>query len=449
MEQLLITAITILCLPLAFVLILVVLLASVGKSLGLRRKYVKFLLKVFEFGQQKIKKAQKRELIQNEEEDDESEDDDEGKRVIRRDISVSMDGLKIHSGRPDLLLGDLKKDFCISDAMYFAKCGMEAVIEDDVTKCFSAEELKSWNFLTRTTQGHQFISIRLTILWCAGFLFRYGFLVPLRLIVLSVGLLWLIVSTAFIGYLPRSKFKRKLNEYISLMSHRILARGCSAYVVYHNKENKATHGICVANHTSPIDVILLSCDNCYAMVGQAQGGFLGILQRALSRATSHIWFERSEVKDRTLVAKRLKDHVADKNKLPILIFPEGTCINNTSVMMFKKGSFENSNRIHPVAIKYDLRFGDAFWNSSKMGMVQHLWEILTSWALVADIWYLPAMDKREGEDAIQFASRVKKEIVKQGGFADLDWDGMLKRNKVKTEWISKPQEEYSKLLKFD
>ena len=45
--------------------------------------------------------------------------------MIRRDISVSMDGLKIHSGRPDLLLGDLKKDFCISDAMYFAKCGME------------------------------------------------------------------------------------------------------------------------------------------------------------------------------------------------------------------------------------------------------------------------------------------------------------------------------------
>jgi glycerol-3-phosphate O-acyltransferase 3/4 len=32
--------------------------------------------------------------------------------------------------------------------------------------------------------------------------------------------------------------------------------------------------------------------------------------------------------------------VEDPNKLPILIFPEGTCINNTSVMQFKKGSFE-------------------------------------------------------------------------------------------------------------
>ena len=37
---------------------------------------------------------------------------------------------------------------------------------------------------------------------------------------------------------------------------------------------------------------------------------------------------------------RLREHVQDPDKLPILIFPEGTCINNTSVMQFKKGSFE-------------------------------------------------------------------------------------------------------------
>jgi hypothetical protein len=29
----------------------------------------------------------------------------------------------------------------------------------------------------------------------------------------------------------------------------------------------------------------------------------------------------------------------------------GTCINNTSVMMFKKGSFEVGGTIYPVAIK--------------------------------------------------------------------------------------------------
>lgn len=33
------------------------------------------------------------------------------------------------------------------------------------------------------------------------------------------------------------------------------------------------------------------------------------------------------------------------------MFPEGTCINNTSVMQFKKGSFEVGSVIYPVAIK--------------------------------------------------------------------------------------------------
>lgn len=86
-------------------------------------------------------------------------------------------------------------------------------------------------------------------------------------------------------------------------------------------------------------------------VGQRHGGFLGIFQRALSRASAHIWFERSESKDRFAVARRLREHVEDPDKLPILIFPEGTCINNTSVMQFKKGTFEVGGVIYPVAIK--------------------------------------------------------------------------------------------------
>ena len=52
----------------------------------------------------------------------------------------------------------------------------------------------------------------------------------------------------------------------------------------------------------------------------------------------------------------------DPDKLPILIFPEGTCVNNTSVMQFKKGSMEVGGVIYLAAIKYDARFGDAFWN---------------------------------------------------------------------------------------
>ncbi len=159
----------------------------------------------------------------------------------------------------------------------------------------------------------------------------------------------------------------------------------------------------------------------------------------------------------------MREHVEDRRKLPILIFPEGTCINNTSVMMFKKGSFEVSDRIFPVAIKYDALFGDAFWNSSKQSWLEYLVMMMTSWAIVCDVWYLPPMDRvvstssaccarpllsarntetfQKGEAAISFASRVKKEIAEAGGFLDLDWDGQLKRQplpkKLKDQFLGR------------
>merc|ERR1712156_532188 len=200
---------------------------------------------------------------------------------------------------------------------------------------------------------------------------------------------------------------------------------------------------------TPIDVVVLSCDRSYALVGQMHGGAFGIILRALGRASSHIWFDRSEIRDRLLVAKRLKDHVEDPNKLPILIFPEGTCINNTSVMQFKKGSFEVGGTIYPVAIKYDAKFGDAFWNSSKNSMTTYLLMMMTSWAIVCDVWYLPPMKKEETEDAVDFANRVKRKIAMAGGLVDLVWDGNLKRQAVKSEWRESQQEQFSRRIKVE
>ncbi|EFN88586.1 1-acyl-sn-glycerol-3-phosphate acyltransferase theta [Harpegnathos saltator] len=446
----------------------------------------------------------------------------------------------------------------------YIKSGVEAIIEDEVTSRFEAEELKNWNLLTRTNRYYEFISWKLTIIWMFGFVMRYCFLLPLRVSICFIGVLylvivtfligflpngrvkrwannqgnliafrimsrsisslitvhnpeykpknggvcvvnhtstldvcilstqttfslpsevhdrgqmsvssitevvallvnvtgnvscnfglqvmWLTVCTAVVGYVPEGSFKRWLNYKVSIVCFTFLSSALSSVITYHNPENRPVRGICVANHTSPIDVLVLMCDNCYSLIGQRHGGFLGILQRALARASPHIWFERSEVKDREAVAKRLKQHVSDLANPPILIFPEGTCINNTSVMQFKKGSFEVDSVIYPVAIKYDPRFGDAFWNSSRYSMLQYLYMMMSSWAIVCDVWYLPPMYKNEGESAIDFANRVKSVIARQGGLVDLQWDGQLKRMKPKKEWREKQQEEFSKRLKVE
>ncbi|KRZ92566.1 Glycerol-3-phosphate acyltransferase 3 [Trichinella sp. T8] len=313
----------------------------------------------------------------------------------------------------------------VEDALDFTKAGIEAIIEDDVTSRFSAAELTSWNLLTRSSYGYHL----------------------LNLTILVIALFILIATGCTITFIRDEEKKRKISRSMSLVCYRILLQACSGVVTFHNRHNSAKPGgICVANHTSPIDALVLACDNCYAFVGQRQGGFLGFIQNSLLKLDAHIWFDREEGSDKLLVRNRLREHVQDHSKLPILIFPEGTCINNTSVMMFRKGSFEVGDVIYPVAIKYDARFGDAFWNSSKVSYFEYLMMMMTSWALVCDVWYLPPMVRQDGEDAIAFASRVKKAIAKAGGLVELEWDGQLKRHFVKSEVIDKQRQKYSERI---
>ena len=47
----------------------------------------------------------------------------------------------------------------------------------------------------------------------------------------------------------------------------------------------------------------------------------------------------------------MKKHVHTPGKSPILIFPEGTCVNNEYTVLFHKGAFELDAMVCPVAIK--------------------------------------------------------------------------------------------------
>ncbi|XP_026473181.1 glycerol-3-phosphate acyltransferase 4-like isoform X2 [Ctenocephalides felis] len=391
-------AVSIVLPPFLMFILSILFLASIGKSLGVRRLYISVLLKIFEYGRLNIETARK----QNREEyraqhvdldisectesavgcDQNNKQENgqlaNGNTFISRDFMLvpdtEEDNLSSHDEKEVKDTVEVEEasevfDFNLSNCLDYIKSGIECIIEDQVTSRFETEELKNWNLLTRTNRQYEFISWRLTFIWIIGFFMRYCFLLPIRILI------------------------------------------------------------------------------CFFGIGQRHDGFLGILQRALARASPHIWFERSEVKDRTAVTNRLRQHISDPNNPPILIFPEGTCINNTSVMQFKKGSFEVGGVIYPVAIKYDPKFGDAFWNSSKYSMMHYLYMMMSSWAIVCDVWYLPPMFREEKESSIDFANRVKAVIAKQGGLVDLVWDGQLKRMKPKKEWREKQQAIFSKRLK--
>uniref|UniRef100_A0A672GSQ0 1-acylglycerol-3-phosphate O-acyltransferase 9, like n=1 Tax=Salarias fasciatus TaxID=181472 RepID=A0A672GSQ0_SALFA len=428
MEDFWVTALWALRIWLYLIVIFIMVPAMFGFSLGISEAYMNILMKTLEWATMKMQKAKATEQTLKHTDSSGEEDGSMEKELeeLRRSRPKPPDG----------------GDFTLSDCFYFTRRGIESIIEDEVTQRFSSEELVSWNLLTRTNNDFQYISLRLTLVYGLGIFVRYCILAPLRITLACIGLSWLVVGTSAVGLLPNWRYATCLE---------MLTMGLSPAVHHcaHEQNIPKKGGICVANHTSPIDIVILCNDTCYAMVGQVHGGLMGIVQRAMVRSCPHVWFERAEMKDRHLVTQRLKDHVNDKTKLPILIFPEGTCINNTSVMMFKKGSFEIGATIYPVAIKYDPKFGDAFWNSSKYSMVNYLLMMMTSWALVCNVWYLPAMHQREGEDAVQFANRVKSAIARQGGLVDLQWDGALKRAKVKESFKEQQQKKYSSMVVGD
>lgn len=89
-----------------------------------------------------------------------------------------------------------------------------------------------------------------------------------------------------------------------------------------------------------IDFIILLQSHPYAVVGQKHPGWVGYLQDMVLSSLNCIWFDRGESNDRRIVAERLNSHAHDQSKAdcPVLVFPEGTCVNNEFVVQFKKGA---------------------------------------------------------------------------------------------------------------
>ncbi len=75
------------------------------------------------------------------------------------------------------------------------------------------------------------------------------------------------VVTSFLAGLLPAPIRIKAYSFASITSMRIITRAFSCVITYHNRQYMAkSDGICVANHTTPIDVFFMNCDRAYALV---------------------------------------------------------------------------------------------------------------------------------------------------------------------------------------
>eukprot|EP00250_Pteridium_aquilinum_P011554 c20148_g1_i2 orf=205-1350(-) len=313
-----------------------------------------------------------------------------------------------------------------------------AIVDDTFTRCFKSNPPEPWNW-----------NLYLFPLWCCGVLVRYLLLFPLRVLLLAVG--WVLFLALF---LPVHSILRGHDHLRQTLERGLVEFICSVFVAswtgvvkYHGpRPSRRPKQVFVANHTSMIDFIILEQMTAFAVIMQKHPGWVGLLQTTILESLGCIWFNRTEAKDREIVSTKIKQHIEDPEKNPLLIFPEGTCVNNEYSVMFKKGAFELGCAVCPIAIKYNKIFVDAFWNSKKQSFTMHLVRLMTSWAVVCEVWYLEPQTLQPPETPIEFAERVRDMIARRAGIKKVAWDGYLKYHRPSPKLTEKKQQSFAESI---
>jgi len=315
---------------------------------------------------------------------------------------------------------------------------MRVLLEDEFTRCFQSADYGPWNW-----------NLYLFPSWLLGVVVRHFILFPIRLVIVLVGHLLMLIFFFVICPLVKDDKRRLSMQKWALKAYcDMWLASWGAVVRYHGiKPRRHANQVIVSNHTTVFDVVLINAQTSTAIIGQKQPGLMGFLQTYFLTSTGGVWFDRKDTHDRSFVSRKLKEHIQCEDNAALLVFPEGTCVNNDYCIQFKKGAFELGAIIYPVAIKYNKIFCDAFWNSRKQSFIRHMFNLMTSWALVADVWYLDPQVIQPGETSVEFAARVKAMIAKKAGLINVNWDGYLKYFKPNDKLLAESKKHFADALR--
>jgi glycerol-3-phosphate O-acyltransferase 3/4 len=72
--------------------------------------------------------------------------------------------------------------------------------------------------------------------------------------------------------------------------------------------------------------------------------------------------------------------------------------------------------------------------------------LMTSWAVVCNVWYLEPQTLHPGETHIEFAERVRDLIAKRAGIKKVPWDGYLKYYRPSPKLTEKKQQNFAEAV---
>ncbi|CAI4223848.1 unnamed protein product [Auanema sp. JU1783] len=319
--------------------------------------------------------------------------------------------------------------------------GIQSILQDDISRPFLSAPAQGWWLLSWPTYFYyEPIPYQLISFYILGFVFRWFFLFPVRFALLLTSVIWIVACGLICSIFTPAQ---STVMYFGITFARLFNASTGLVTRSHNDENRAqTPGIAVSNHLSANDIMVLYGDcfydgKGYTVTGQSHKGFIETLQKFGSNLTPTLWLNREDQHQRSNFQKKVMDYSSQPSVYPVLLFPEGYCSNNDTILQFRKAVFTGEVPIYPIALLQNARVGDAFWKEDTY--IPYMLRVMSSWATSYDITYLQPMIKKPSEDPADFAARVQSAVGCSIAKDVLPYDGGLKRQKDRLKYRSKVQ----------
>ncbi|OWZ21863.1 Lysophosphatidylcholine acyltransferase [Phytophthora megakarya] len=243
------------------------------------------------------------------------------------------------------------------------------------SSCGASSARIQYNPFAYTTPVDTYEKVKMTVLCLLG--------VPLLrfFLLLCVGILLAIVShVALIGYKPldaHTGARPPLPRWRRIVGAPVpyLLRSLMLLVGYYwipvkyppNFNRKTMPRVIVSNHLTFFDGLYLFTLLSPSIAMKTDVANLPLISRIV-QMIEPILIDRGTAEGRKRAMNDITSHVADPNKPPLLVFPEGTTSNQTALTKFKVGSFVSGVPCQPVVLRYPYKHFDMSWPPGVSGL---------------------------------------------------------------------------------
>uniref|UniRef100_A0A182QJ75 EF-hand domain-containing protein n=1 Tax=Anopheles farauti TaxID=69004 RepID=A0A182QJ75_9DIPT len=200
-------------------------------------------------------------------------------------------------------------------------------------------------------------------------------------------------ETASLPFFGSRRLKRPLGEFATL------AYTCAGLgITIRGQQASRTEApvLVVSPHSSFLDAVIIYVTGLSSPLVRNADRNLG----KLIDYAQPIYVCREDPHSRQTTIREIIQRANSKEDWPqILIFPEGTCTNRTSLIKFKPGAFYPGVPIQPVLMRYPNKVDTVTWTWEGPNAIQLLWRTLTQFHTFCEIEFLPVYYPSEAEKA--------------------------------------------------